>query len=393
MKQEILIEFFDRENLENLISLTKGRYSWVVYLYFPGVNEPSQQVQQTLARFIEGRFGIGAEFFPVEEVTLRAICAAFDRILEDIPSCVIDITGGSEIFSAAAGYYAAHGKNKMITLQQYDVSRGSLIFRYPRSTATEQPLSLQVPEAVTLHGAAALDCIPYPGTPELDHEILRLWSAVKDIPRQWNHFCTMPAFTPAEFRTLQEKGLVSHSDRNAYDTVAPRLRRKGIMADETLQRINNKEYRVFSLNVEPDGRFLYEKGGNLLEMYCALAAHRSGCFHDCRVSVILDWDGKKRNRTVDVRNEVDVVVTHGHIPVFISCKNTRLENEHLYEIATMTRHYGGRYARAAIVSNVENLPVIRKRAQEMGVLLIDEVYKLSLDEFTGIFRTQCPPHR
>ena len=59
---------------------------------------------------------------------------------------------------------------------------------------------------------------------------------------------------------------------------------------------------------------------------------------------------------MDVRHEVDVVVTHGHIPVFISCKNTRLENEHLYEIATMTRHYGGRYARAAIVSNVENLP-------------------------------------
>lgn len=393
MKQQLLIEFYDRENLENLISLTKGRYSKVVYLYFPELNEPTEQEQRTLSRFIENRFGIPAAFFPVANAGLRTICAAFDAILEDTPSCVIDITGGCEIFIAAAGYYAAHGKNKMITLQQYDVAQGSLIFRYPRSTVTEKPLTLQVPEAVTLHGAAALDCIDYPSTPELDNEILRLWSAVKDVPRQWNHFCTMPAFTPAEHRTLQEKGLVSHSDRNAYDIIAPRLRRKGIMADETLQRMGNKEYRVFSLNVEKDGRFLYEKGGNLLEMYCALAAHRSGCFNDCRVSVILDWDGKKRTRSVDVRNEVDVVVTHGHIPVFISCKNTRLENEHLYEIATMTRHYGGRYARPAIVSNVENLPVIRKRAQDMGILLIDEVYKLSLEEFTAIFRTQFPPHR
>ena len=84
------------------------------------------------------------------------------------------------------------------------------------------------------------------------------------------------------------------------------------------------------------------------------------------------------------------MVIHGHIPVFISCKNTRLENEHLYEITAMARHYGGRYARSVIVSNVENLPVIRNRAQEMGILLIDEVYKLPLEAFIRIFRAHFP---
>ena len=120
MKKELLIEFFDRENLENLISLSADRYSRVIYLYFPSEGAPEPQEQQILTRFIQRRFDMPVAFVPVEEVSLRAICGTFDRILKDIPSCVIDLTGGSEIFSAAAGYYAAHGKNKLITLQQYD---------------------------------------------------------------------------------------------------------------------------------------------------------------------------------------------------------------------------------------------------------------------------------
>ena len=56
----------------------------------------------------------------------------------------------------------------------------------------------------------------------------------------------------------------------------------------------------------------------------------------------------------------------------------------------MARHYGGRYAKPVIVSNAENLPVVRKRAEEMGVLLIDAIHKMTLDEFVGVFQRNFP---
>ena len=391
MDKQILVEFFDHESLENLISLEDGQYSKVVYLYFDGVNAPDRQEEQVLSRFLQRRFGMTAEFCPVQEMTIPGICAAFDRILEGKWGGVIDLTGGPEVFSAAAGYYAARSKGRMIALQQFDVAGGKRIFRYPRGEDAIQRLELTVEESVALQCAAVLDSTPVQLGGVMEKETLRLWGAVNDIPRQWNHFCTLPAFTPAQYRSRQEKGVFSKGDSTAYDAVAARLRKLGVMRREERMRVENRDYMVFDLDVPEEARVLYEKGGNLLEHYCAVAAQRAGVFRECRVSVSLDWDGEKRQHSVDVRNEVDVVLIYGHIPVFVSCKNTRVENEHLYEIAAMARHYGGRYARAAIVSNADNLPAIRLRAKEMGILLVDELSRRSLDEVVRVFRTHFPP--
>ena len=186
------------------------------------------------------------------------------------------------------------------------------------------------------------------------------------------------------------KGVYSKGDLAAYEVIAKVLRKQKIMINEISQQVEGREYRVFSLDVPEEAHLLYEKGGNLLEYYCALAVERAGVFRDCRVSVSLDWDGDQRKKPVDVRNEVDVMMTYGHIPVFVSCKNTRVENEYLYEIQTMARHYGGRYAKPVIVSNAENLPVVRKRAEEMGELLIDAIHKMTLDECVGVFQRNFP---
>jgi len=391
MRGTVLIEFFDHESLENIISLESDRYQKVVYLCFPGTNEPSSQEKQTLTAFLHKQYRVPAEFVLVNEMSIPAICPVFHRLLSEADACVIDLTGGSEVFSAAAGFCAAQNPDKQVTLQQYDVRRGMRIFCHPATSAVPQPQSLTVPEAVFLHGAAALENTVFTTDGQLDEEVLRLWEAVKDVPRQWNHFCTLPTLTPPEYRFKEEKGVFSTGDRTAYDAIAPRLRRKNIIKNEETQHAANREYRMFDLNVPKEAHFLYDKGGNLLEFYCALAAHRAGVFDDCRVGVILDWDGKKERQPLDIRNEVDVMLTYGHIPVFISCKNTKVENEHLYEIMTMARHYGGRYARAAIVSNVENLPAVRKRAEEMGILMIDALHKRPLDAIVKLFQRHFPP--
>jgi len=138
-------------------------------------------------------------------------------------------------------------------------------------------------------------------------------------------------------------------------------------------------------------RFLFEKAGNLLEMYAALAAWESGAFHDVRVGVTVDWNGKNEfGRLPDPRNEIDLVLMHRNRIVLASCKNNAPQNDYLYEISTMARHYGGIFAAPVLISSLAASPTVRKRAMEMGILLIDGVSKISYDALVQIWKKQFP---
>lgn len=384
MAKDILIEFYDEGSLENVVSLEEGRFSQVVYLYFTGVGAPTAERIDVLRDFIRRRFRIPVEFLPIRERSIAAVCRAFDRVLRG-RRCVMDLTGGSELFSAAAGWYTAQAGHENVTLQQVDLRRGTLAFRHGDNGKPLSPPALSVAECVALQGAVVMHNFLYDGQDRaLEREILRLWDAVKDDPRHWNHFCSLSGSSRQNGERL-EKCVISQHEIESYDAIAPRLRRAGILRDERTRSAGARSYRSFTLDVPKTARMLYRKGGDLLELYCALAAFRTGLFGDCRVGVSLDWDSRI-HRAPDVRNEVDVMLVRGHIPVLISCKNTRLENEYLYEIMTMAKHYGGRHARPVIVSSVQNLENIRLRAEEMGVLLIEDVQSLSLDAFSDRFR-------
>ena len=391
MSREVLIEFYDNGSLENIISLEEDRYAGVVYLFFADAGDPTDDEINVLRSFIRRRFRIPAEFLPIREKSIASVCATFDRILSTKEACVIDMTGGPEIFSAAAGYYVAQNPHKAVSLQQYDIRRDRLVFRHPESDRPLRRPELSVAECVALQGAVVMHSSPYDAADAvMEAEILRLWELVCDVPKQWNHFCSLPGYSRTQSGNRFEKCVSSQHEADSYQTVAERLRRRGILQNETTQVVKNKKYRSFALNVPKEARTLYRKGGNLLELYCALAVSRAGGFHDCHVSVSLDWDSRILRHTPDVRNEIDVMSVYGHIPVLISCKNTKIENEYLYEIMIMAKHYGGRYARPVIVSSVENLPNIALRAREMGILLIENVQNMSLDAFVEAFRKEFP---
>lgn len=391
MSREILIELYDAGSLENIISLEEGRYTQAVYLYFTGAEAPTDERIDTLRAFIRRRFRIPTEFIPVRERSISAVCRVLDRILSGGARCVVDLTGGDELFSAAAGRYAALHDEGCIVMQQMDLHRGTLRFRHPAGGPAAAAPLLTVKECVALQGAVVMHSSSYdPADTLLEQEILRLWDAVKDDPRHWNHFCSLSGSSRAQHGGRMEKCVASQHEQESYDAVAGHLRRCGILQEERRETVKGRPYQTFSLNVPKSARTLYRKGGNLLELYCALAVCRAGRFRDCQVSVSLDWDSRIRRHAPDVRNEVDVMMVYGHIPVLISCKNTKLENEYLYEIMIMARHYGGRHARPVIVSSVENLPNIRLRAEEMGILLIENVQALTLEEFTERFRAAFP---
>ena len=96
------------------------------------------------------------------------------------------------------------------------------------------------------------------------------------------------------------------------------------------------------------------------------------CSDDCKVGVHLDWDGIIHEKPgEDVLNEIDVLSLKGIIPTFISCKSGKMDSHQslhaLYELDTVAKRFGGKYAKKILATNEELRIRYVERAEEMGI--------------------------
>jgi hypothetical protein len=67
-------------------------------------------------------------------------------------------------------------------------------------------------------------------------------------------------------------------------------------------------------------------------------------YDDTLNGVVIDWDGEFHDESVediyDTENEIDVMLMHDVVPVFISCKNGTVTSDELYKLNTVADHYG-----------------------------------------------------
>ena len=109
--------------------------------------------------------------------------------------------------------------------------------------------------------------------------------------------------------------------------------------------------------------------GSVLELYVYKTCLDTGLFQDVITSAVVDWDGSSGRNAVT--NELDVMCTRGITPLFISCKTCDARTEALNELAILRDRFGGRIARAAIVTAEKGGIALRNRAAELGITVID----------------------
>lgn len=112
--------------------------------------------------------------------------------------------------------------------------------------------------------------------------------------------------------------------------------------------------------------------GIWLELYTCQTAMNAAFFDDVQISVVVDWDG--REEANNLINEIDVTVTRGLRPLFISCKIGVLTPAYINEIYVLCDRFGGCMAQAAIVTMStpkRDAPALMKRAESLGVAIID----------------------
>ncbi len=377
--KKVLVEYFDGDNLDNCISLACEKYGEAVYFYFPGDISPrSGQYLAAATAFARKMTGSEPRFIRIDEPTPEAVIrAARERLPDDGSEYHFDITGGSEIYLLAVGVICGMRLYRNISVRRYDVRRGEAVFSYPAG-AGGRASPMKIPELLSLFGAAAGEGSGAPDASEAT--VLRYWDALRNIPHLWNRF----AMQKQIFRTVNGSAAVLkrvNEGRDGPGRVYEALRRAGLAGERVALTEDGKEYEGFTIDPSGGALALYAKAGRLLELYAYYTAFRTGAFADCKTGLQINLPS---DPTPDLPgNEIDLVLSAGTYPVFVSCKNTAVSNEALYEIKSLSAFYGGKYAKPVILSGLDQTPGTRARAESLGIGFVGGAANMSRDEFAA----------
>lgn len=386
----ILIGSFSKDNTENIAPFLFGQFYTAFYISCEG-EEPDSRSKEVLETLVSERFGAHSVFLTLEEKSLGSVYKLLYDLTDGDGDYVINITGGSGVFSAAVGIYISENENKKVRICDFDVKAGVETEYYPEYNRYGLVNKLCVNELISLSGGEVISASKtikqLIDSKSLRTEAVRMWDTVKSVSGDWNRFCSMPNMRDG--RKVKRK-LSRIDDKKTCERITGLLRKRGIIKNDRIYvSENGKTYVEYELCPKAKTIELYEKSGTALELFSFLSAVECGAFSDAATGVLLDLDGLITKKKGDPRNEIDLAAVYGSRLVLISCKCTKPTKEYLYEILTMAQQYGKDHAIPALICSEPAFEPVRERAKEMGVILIDNAANLSLkalkDEFLKHF--------
>ena len=369
-----LIELYDDRAIENILAPDMFRPQRIIYLC-PGEIAQDRSRQEKLKDFFKRR-GWEPELIFTEASLFKA-----DRILrqlltigEKYPDCALDVTGGSDAALFAAGMFTAQTGVPAFTYSRkknrfYDISGAAF------ADNLLCDLAYSVEDFFLMAGGTLL-----PG--RVDNAVLSKYLGDFDpffdyflqFRRDWTDIISyIQRVSPSEYGqipplSIQGKYTVKgdHGSKNSANEAAlQELERIDFIRDLKIVRGESVSFRFRDLNT----RAWLRDVGSVLELYTYKACIDTGIFNDVISSAVVRWDDVLGHGSVS--NEIDVMAARGVIPLFISCKACDIKTEALNELAILRDRFGGKGAKAAIVTTEPCNAAARHRAAQLGIAVID----------------------
>ncbi len=371
---ETLIELYDDRAIENILAPDMFRPQRIIYLC-PGEIAQDRNRQEKLMAFFQRR-GWNPELIFMETSLFKA-----DRILrqlltigEKYPNCAVDVTGGSDAALFAAGMFSHQTGAPAFTYSRkrnrfYDISDAAF------ADNLDCTLSYSVEEFFLMAGGTLL-----PG--RVDNAVLSkylddfdpFFSCFLRFRRDWTDIISyIQRVSPSEYgqkppMSVQGKYTVKgdHGSRNSANEAALKeLARIGFIEDLAIVRGESVSFRFRDANI----RTWLRDVGSVLELYAYKACIDAGAFNDVISSAVVRWDDTLGHGSVS--NELDVMAARGVVPLFVSCKATDIKTEALNELAILRDRFGGKGAKAAIITTEPCNAAARHRAAQLDIAVID----------------------
>lgn len=368
---QVLIEYYDKDVLKNIMAPLTLRPDKVVYLYDSGLKD------MTVFRSLETCFTkhmpqIQVEQIPVDIRTVEQIRQATCHVVERFgaANCMLELTGGSELMMIA-GYKA--GRETGIRLLHTDLVR-RCITDVETDEVLAETTTLSLEDFVDAKGACFMGESHRPPQRERYDAITRMARYLFRHLQEWKSTCSY-------LQTVASRGLphelYMESRRNIHmkngKPVAPdreilkEFQRLGFLKNLVM----DDDWVRFSFCTIEDKQYCISYGV-WLELYVYIAAADSDVFDDVKLGTMIDWnayDGLKIGG-----NEIDVLLMDDSLPVFISCKLRDADTAALNELVIAKKRLGGWFSKGVIVTFSKEKKEgtgTYERAKELGLELLD----------------------
>ena len=369
-----LIELYDERAIENILAPDMFHPRRIIYLCPREVLRDHTR-QQKLAAFYRKRgwepelIFVGTSLFEADRI-LRQLFT----IEEKYPDCAIDVTGGSDAAMFAAGMFAARKGVPAFTYSRrknrfYDISGADF------ADDLYCDLTYSIEDFFLMAGGTLL-----PG--RVDNHILSqylpyfdpFFSCFLRFRHEWPTIISyIQRISPAEYGQIPPLDITGSytvkgergSRNSANEDALQELAQIGFIQDLTIIPDQQVSFRFRDVHT----RAWLRDVGSVLELYTYKACVDAAIFHDVISSAVVRWDDVLGHGSV--LNEIDVMAARGVIPLFLSCKACDIKTEALNELAILRDRFGGKGAKAVIVTTESCNAAARHRAAQLGIAVID----------------------
>lgn len=407
------IEFFDRIASENVSACLTYAPERVIYI---GDNKKLMERHiRYYSRVFEGR-GQKIEFRyrTVSKSNLDNAVEVLQELVDRYDDCVFDITGGEEILTLALGIVFERNPDRNIQIHRFNLrsntiadcdKNGVTIYREPPTLSAEENVRIYGGDIV--YGGISEDkTYRWDLTEEFVRDVELIWSVCRANTKRWNaQIGTLEAVERAG--ATSGDGLTTTADLPAvraalypYSCKISRSIITKLLEYGLLTQFEYGETITVSYKDEQVKKCL-TKAGQALEMKIFVAAKRLTddgvpVYDDAVNGAVIDWDGElheeETEAVYDTENEIDVLLMHGVVPVFVSCKNGMVTADELYKLDVVAGRFGGKYAKRVLVATSRSVSgeagrYFRQRARDMNIRLIENVQALNDEELAGKLKT------
>lgn len=412
------IEFFDKNASENITACLTYVPERVIY-----IGDNSNLIKSHIANYqrVFTERGHNIEFYykTITKSNLDNAVNLLSQLVETYDDCVFDVTGGDEMLNLALGIVYSRNPHKNLQIHRFNL-RNNTIHDYDKDGTTiyHDTPALSVVENIRIYGGDVVF-----GTVDEDNtyawdlnedflrDVAKIWDACKNNVRLWN--VQIGIFEAVkEIGIASEDGLTTTVSRTALENYLIRHKMKYKKAKGLINYLlkhglltwfddESDDYVTVSYKNKQVKKCL-TTAGQALEMKVYIAARETvdkegvPVYQDCLNGVMIDWDGElhdeEKEEIYDTENEIDVLLMHGVVPVFVSCKNGIVRPEELYKLNTVAERFGGQYAKKVLITTSldamgETGEYIRQRAVDMKIRLIENIQNMDDEELARKIRS------
>lgn len=372
---DTLIELYDERPLENVLGTDMFKPKRTVFICSRETAQDSN-AQRKLREYVRYR-GLNTElvFMDAKHYSVSSVLATLRQAASMYPDCIIDITGGTDDELFASGMLCAEKSIPVIT---YSIKRNKYFSIRNAQDFNDLDCTIMytAEDFFRMAGGSMRQGRVDNTIIENYFDIIdaffgifmkkrRTWS---DIVSYFQRVSQLPKDAPVKLEIKGDYTVKGERGRriSAPEEVLGQLEKIGMIKN---LRIEPERSVSFVFKDEQVRKWLRDVG-SVLEIYTYKKCVECGLYNDVHTSVIVDWE-KNTGRDA-VTNEIDVMAVRGVIPVFISCKTCPVTTEALNELAILRDRFGGRGARAAIVTSESCKTVMINRAHELDIEVIEQ---------------------